>query len=108
MGVEMSKPWLPLTEQALERVSGQLGVFELADADQEICYIGFAGGRSTFGLKGELAVRLNDARWFRVEITAAYRTRHRELLMARFARTGRYPRQNTPEDTRHLGRLSPA
>ncbi|HYW05038.1 MAG TPA: acyl-CoA dehydrogenase family protein [Gammaproteobacteria bacterium] len=35
----MTRPWMPLTGEAVSRLPGQLGVFELADAD----------GRETFG-----------------------------------------------------------
>ena len=33
---------------------GNLGVYQLADAAQQILFIGYAGGKSLFGLKGEI------------------------------------------------------
>ncbi len=105
MTVRLQKPWQELTPEAVSRIPGQLGVFELADKDRKTIYIGFAGGRSLFGLRGELESHLSDAVFFRLEVNTAYRTRHRELLMAYHADNGVYPDKNT--DTASLGRLSP-
>ncbi len=54
MAVRLDKPWGTFTEQEVARVGGQLGVFELADEQGNVVYIGGAGGRSLFGLRGEL------------------------------------------------------
>ena len=53
-GVRMTGPWLPLDTEHVERLGGHMGVYELAAADGEVVRIGFAGGRSVFGLRGEL------------------------------------------------------
>ena len=54
--------------------------------------IGFAGGRSVFGLRGELARGCSkaerDGASFRYEITTAYLSRYRELLMVHVADHG--------------------
>ena len=107
MAVRLEKPWRKLVQEELGSVHGQMGVFQLANADHEIIFIGFAGGRSLFGLKGELQEHLGSADSFRLEITTAYKTRHQELLMVHFADLGHYPVLNTAEETRGLGRLSP-
>ena len=54
MPVRLEKPWIPLTPEHVAKLPGHLGVYELADAAGEIVYIGVAGGRSLFGLKGAL------------------------------------------------------
>lgn len=107
MAVRLTKPWLTKAE-ALSRLHGNLGVFQLADAAEELLYIGFAGGKSPFGLKGEVdaALRLHEsAVYVRYEVTTMYHTRYRELLMAQVADHGLLPNQEA-EVT--LGRISPA
>lgn len=87
---------------------GHMGVYELADAAGRVVFIGCAGGRSRFGLRGEVCdalARIEGASRFRVEITTAYLTRHRELLMRHQAAHGALPAGNGPVPG--LGRLSP-
>lgn len=87
---------------------GHMGVYELADDAGRVLYIGCAGGRSRFGLRGEVCdalARIEGASRFRVEITTAYLTRHRELLMRHRAAHGALPAANAPVPG--LGRLSP-
>ena len=103
----MTKPWQRLDE--LEgRVHGNLGVFQLADAAGEVLYIGYAGGKSLFGLKGEIAQRgaeVDGATQVRWEITTAYLSRFRELMMVHIADHEAPPPCNPPVT---LGKLSPA
>lgn len=108
----MTKPWEALTEASVARLGGQLGVYEIGSANGGILYIGFAGGRSRFGLRGELGrelkVRRAGAALFRVETTMAYLTRWRELLMVHRADHGGLPAGNEgSDDVARLGRLSP-
>ena len=109
--VRLDKPWQELTAANVARLGGHLGVYELAGADGEIVLIGYAGGRSLFGLRGELerelGARGEGGALFRTEVTMAYLSRHRELLMAHLADHGRLPAEN-PEDPARLGRLSPS
>ena len=109
MAIHLEKPWQPLTSEAIETLPGQLGVFELADDLGRVLYIGYAGGRSLFGLRSEVArarARAPDARRFRTEVTMQYLTRHQELLMLHVADHGAVPEGNRGEALR-LGRLSP-
>jgi hypothetical protein len=111
--IRMTKPWTPLNPESVKRVPGQLGVYQLANPTGEIVYVGVAGGRSLFGLRGELekwlAAPPAGASQFRLEVNMSYRTRHLELLMAfRADHDGRLPVANTDIDPRRLGRLSPA
>jgi hypothetical protein len=103
MGIRLTKPWVPLTEAAARALPGQLGVFELADEEGRILHVGFAGGRSLFGLRSAVE---EAARRFRVEITMQYQSRYRELLMLHVADHGALPEGNRDEPVR-LGRLSP-
>lgn len=105
MSIRLEKPWRPRSE-ALQ-LSGQLGVFQLADADGVLVYIGVADARSLFGLRSAVAdafERLPMAVQFRVESTSAYHTRYRELLMIHVADHGALPPAN-PKIA--LGRLHP-
>ncbi|MSO76803.1 MAG: hypothetical protein EXQ87_07810 [Alphaproteobacteria bacterium] len=111
--IRMSKRWTPFNPETVKRVPGQLGVYQLANAAGEIVYVGVAGGRSLFGLRGELqkwlAAPQAGAAQFRIEVNMSYRTRHLELLMAyRADHEGRLPAANTDIDASRLGRLSPA
>jgi hypothetical protein len=115
MAVRMDKPWRPLDAATVAGLPGQLGVYQIGDASGEVRYIGYAGGRSLFGLRGELQAQL-EARdpegkgglGFRVEVTTAYLTRHRELLMVHRADHGELPPDNRDHPPPGLGRLSPA
>ncbi len=106
MGVRLDKPWIALDAEGVARLPGQLGVFQLASSERDVVYIGFAGGRSQFGLRGELGRYQGVWPFFRVEVTMAYRTRHRELLMVHYSDHGVYPAENTLQETSGLGRLS--
>jgi hypothetical protein len=111
LAVRLEKPWHPLNRDGVRSLPGQLGVFQISDADGEIVLIGFAGGRSLFGLRGELeqqAEQRGEAGFqYRIEVTTQYHTRYRELLMVFVADHGRLPRDNK-EDIGRLGKLHPA
>ena len=107
MAVRLTKDWIPVSE-VLTSLKGNLGVFEFANVQREVVFIGFAGGKSQFGLKGEVAAALekySDIAAFRFEITTAYHTRYRELLMAHIADHDTLPHYN---EQITLGRLSPS
>ena len=111
MAIRLDKPWMALTLDAVAALPGQLGVYQLADEDGRIVYIGFAGGRSRFGLRGELECALHE-RWggaaqFRYEVNQQYTSRHRELLMLHAADHGTLPIANRADPPARLGRLSP-
>jgi len=75
--------WRDLTGDEVAAVGAHMGVYELGDAEGNVVSVGYAGGRSPFGLRGELCRHLeqNDgaAAQFRVEVTSAYLSRYREL-----------------------------
>lgn len=112
MATRLTKPWM-LIADAVKRLHGHLGVFELADADDNVIYIGYAGASSQFGLRAEVSAAAQDissAVSARYEVTSAYHSRYRELLMAHTADYGEPPACNPPEMLRQitLGKLSPS
>lgn len=108
-GLDMRSPWEPLTASAVDALPGCLGVFQLAEPDGTVVRIGYAGGRSLFGLRGELAdaaIAAGDGELlFRVEQNMQYLSRWQELLMVHRARHGGLPRDNAPDDAAGLGHL---
>jgi hypothetical protein len=110
IGLRLQKPWLPLTEEAVKRLPGQLGIYQIADASGAILFIGEAGARTPFGLRSEL-LREAQARptgqQFRVEVNMQYHTRWLELLMVHQADHGSLPPDNAKNPPPTLGRLSP-
>ena len=111
MAIRMTKPWSPLTPDTIKKLPGQLGVYQLGNDKDEIVYIGFAGGRSLFGVRSEIERALKEktagATQFRVEINQQYTTRYQELLMVFVADHGDVPSGNKGGPLPKLGRLSP-
>lgn len=106
MAVRLDKPWRRC--EAIDGLPGHMGVFELADHAGAVLYVGYAGGRSRFGLRSEIehaVARFPDAALLRYEVTTAYLTRWQELLMAHRADRGALPPGNA--EVTGLGRLSP-
>ena len=106
MSIRLEKPWQRMTQENINSLPGQLGVYELGDDSEQVIFIGLADARSKFGLRGEMQQHLSAASYFRCEVNMAYSTRYQELLMVFQADTGRLPDLNT--DPGYLGRLSPA
>ena len=111
MAIRMTKPWAALTAANIKKLPGQLGVYELADDKGDIVFIGFAGGRSLFGVRSEVERAMTEktagATQFRVEINQQYTTRYQELLMVHVADHGEVPSGNKGGPLPKLGRLSP-
>jgi hypothetical protein len=109
MGVRLEKPWRELTAENVAKLAGELGVYQLGDAEGRVIRIGYAGGRTLFGLRSELeaALRAGGAAKFRTEITAQYMSRYDELLMVHKADHGALPPGNTDATDRRIGRLNP-
>ena len=107
MNLRLAKPWLELNAETLAHVPGQLGVYQLADAHEGVLYIGYAGGKSLFGLRSELQRHLGNttAVLFRFEVNMQYLTRHKELLMLHKADHAQLPAMNAAEPPVRLGRL---
>jgi hypothetical protein len=111
MSIRLEKPWIELNEAAVHGLPGQLGVYQLSEPDGTVFFIGYAGGRTLFGLRSELERWLKErsgkpAR-FRYEVNTQYISRQRELLMLHVADHGKLPSANTDVNPKNLGRLSP-
>jgi hypothetical protein len=108
-GVRLDKAWSELTAENVALLAGELGVYQIADGEGRILRIGYAGARTLFGLRGELAAALSagEGTMFRSEVTTAYLSRYEELLMVHQADFGRLPSGNAADARRRLGRLSP-
>jgi hypothetical protein len=107
MSLDIDKPWQSLTAENVRRLQGQLGVYQIADAAGRVVYVGYAGGKSLFGLRSELEKHLgNPAKaQFRFEVNMQYQTRYRELLMLHVSTHGELPELNRGEPVGRLGRL---
>lgn len=86
----LKKPWEQFDAARWKELSGSMGVYELADAEGEVIYVGYAGGRSRFGLRGKISdhfgrdepnpvIRDRVAR-FRYEVNSMYYSRWVDLL----------------------------
>lgn len=105
-GLGIRNAWRPLDRATVATLPAILGVFEIADAQNEVLHIGYAGGRSLFGARsviGEWVER--GGTQFRVEFTMQYISRWKELLMDHVTRHGRLPPRNDAEDGFVLGQL---
>ncbi len=109
-GVRLARPWRDLDDAAIAALPGQLGVFEIGDAEGGILELGFAGGRSRFGLRSaiaEAAARHERAARFRYEVTMQYWSRFEELLAVHVADHGELPAGNRDRGDRRVGRIAP-
>ena len=109
MGILMEKAWRPLTAEETSSLGGHLGVYELANAAGEVVFVGYAGGKSLHGLRGELsalaASNPHGATHFRAEVNMQYLSRWKELLMAHQAKDGAMPPGNRANAPRRIGRV---
>lgn len=87
----INKSWESFDPSRLKQISGSNGVYELGDEAGNVIYIGYAGSRALFGLRGKLADHFSEretnpvireqARRFRYEVNAMYYSRWVDLLM---------------------------
>jgi hypothetical protein len=86
----IDKPWLLYDDLVPKQLPGTVGVYELGDSNGEVIFVGYAGGRSHFGIRGALVDHRSQAETnpailarvdrFRYEVTTNYLIRHLELL----------------------------
>lgn len=109
MSVRLASPWRRLSVSEVRAVGGYLGVYEVRALDGEILRIGYAGGRSRFGLRGELECLLQrygaEYAQVRFEVTSSYLSRYQELLAVHLHDHGHKPRDN--EDMGNLVVVTP-
>lgn len=105
-GIRMAKPWLKLSDEAIDALPAQLGVYQIADTDGTITKIGYAGGREAFGIRTALSRELDaGGQQFRAELTHGYLTRWEELLMIHQHDHGVLPVDNASHPHK-IGRLA--
>ncbi len=86
----LRKPWETYDPSDWKELSGSYGVYELADAQGTVIFIGYAGSRARFGLRGKLmdhfsehelnpVIRERVAK-FRYEVNSMYLSRWIDLL----------------------------
>jgi hypothetical protein len=100
----ISKPWQTFDAAHAKEIPPVTGVYELGDEQGEVIYIGYAGGREPFGMRGRTERHFSPeeanpvirgrARRFRCEVNAQYLTRHVELLTRHRDEHGRLPEGN--------------
>jgi hypothetical protein len=104
MSVRMSSAWQKLSALEVAGVGGYMGVYEVCTLDGEVVRVGYAGGQSRFGLRGELASQLElygeNCALMRVEITSSYLSRYQELVAVHLHDHGRMPRDNDDDPSR--------
>jgi hypothetical protein len=107
----MTKPWIELTAPNVARLPGCTGVYQVADEHGQVLDIGYAGGRSLFGLRSELGrvlAELGTGHVFRCEVTAQYLSRYRELVNIAHTDHGELPPMTARRGVRATGRIRPS
>lgn len=111
MSVRLEKEWQRFDADVVGQLAGHMGVYQLGRADGHVLHIGYAGGASPLGLRGELATHLaastGSATHFRFEITTAYLSRFRELVAVHVHDHGAAPGLPAGVEPAGLGRVQP-
>ena len=129
--MHIRKPWTEWDDSMdLRELPGAMGIYEIADEQQQTLYIGKASGRDPFGLRGELVrtfapaslleganwlpprmgdvfAALRGARYYRYEVNHQYYGRWLEALSRYLEDHGELPAGNLedPEPLPKLGRF---
>ena len=85
------KPWILPSAESIRAIPAVVGVYEIADSEGNLLYIGQAGGREPFGLRTRIALHFGGddpnpvlrerAAQFRWEANQQYTTKRLEMLM---------------------------
>ena len=115
----LNKPWTAYQPGNDRALPGNLGVYEIGDEAGNVLYIGYAGGRTRFGLRETIPARFSEselnpalrgrARLYRYEVNQMYMTRWIDLLTRYRDEHGRPPEGNEASDEPlpRLGRFKP-
>jgi hypothetical protein len=108
-GLGIRSDWIELEEAAVAKLHANPGVYELGDDAGQTLLISYAGGKSLFGLRGEVAKYIGHekATKFRVEQNMQYISRWKELMMFFRSQHDRIPELNPETDLFGLGHLGP-
>jgi hypothetical protein len=102
--VPINKSWTVFAGTRPRDIPGTVGVYEIGDAAGYVIFVGYAGGRSLFGLRGAIAAHFagdegntiirERAACFRYEVTTSYLLRRLELLSRFWEDEGHLPEGN--------------
>lgn len=97
-------PWQAFDPATVDELSGSEGIYQLADAERNVIYVHYAGGREPFGFRGRLARHFSEdetnpvirakATYFRYEVCFSYLGRWKEVLGRYFEEHGTLPEAN--------------
>jgi hypothetical protein len=108
---EIRMPWkrwadfadVPVWGPESRRLSGSYGIYELADENLRVLYVGYAGSRARYGLRGKLMDHFSEretnseitgrAVYFRYEVSSSYLSRWTEVI-GRYNQLQRLPPAN--------------
>ena len=100
----LNKPWTVYQPGSDRHLPGNLGVYEIGDAGGTVLYIGYAGGRTRFGLRERIPAHFSDretnpvlrgrAHAYRYEVNQMYLTRWIDLHGRHKDEHGRVPEGN--------------
>ncbi len=100
----ITKPWTAFDPGGAKRIPGTVGVYEIGDEAGKTLYIGCAGGREPFGLRGKITGHFTGPqaadgsparpRAYRYEVNLQYLTRWIELLTQHLEAQGGLPQWN--------------
>ena len=117
--MSLSKAWETFDPAATKAIPPVTGVYEIGDEKGNVVYIGYAGGREPFGIRGCIERHFSGedpnpvvrerGRRYRYEVNAQYLTRHIELLTRHRGEHGGLPEGNEApgETVPRLGRFGP-
>ena len=110
----LKKPWNAFDPSRLKELSGSNGVYELADEGGNVIYIGYAGSRANFGLRGKIADHFSEGELnpairgrvarYRYEVNSMYLSRWVDLLGRFVEDYDRLPPGNEASDE-HIPKL---
>ncbi len=93
----------PMWGPGANRLAGSNGIYEIADEAFHVLYVGYAGSRARYGLRGKIVEHFSEretdpdiggrARYFRYEVTSSYLSRWTEVI-GRYNEMGVLPPAN--------------
>ena len=105
---EIQRGWESYDPAKYREYSGSYGLYELADENYDVIYVGYAGGHAIYGLRGKIADHFSPnernpvirerARYFRYEVNNMYLSRLVEVLGRYQEQRGKLPDGNVASD----------
>ncbi|HLC41494.1 MAG TPA: hypothetical protein VJO34_07675 [Methylomirabilota bacterium] len=106
---QIRMPWTEFDPTNTKSISGSNGVYEVADEQGGVIYVGYAGGKDLFGIRGKIMQHFSSdepnpvirarARRYHYEVTSMWLSRWVEILgRHREDLGGRLPEGNETSD----------